>query len=1061
MRVSRDLLYGLGYTRYVFMPPLRFLPLLCCAVLTARAQQVFINEIHYNNSGTDLNEGVEVAGPAGTLLSDYDVVFYNGNGGAEYGSALHLSGTIPNQSGGAGTLWFAVAGIQNGAPDGMVLYHRPTSTVVQRISYQGSFTAADGVAAGTPLPDMGVAESDSTPSGQSLQLIGTGSQLSGFTWTGPRGGSPGSLNAGQTFTTTPVRTAAMLISPGLITEGQPATLTLTLSPPPGVPVTFTLSAMKPGLLTLPSQIVIPATGMASVQVTAQADSEADGFQETGVQAQPGDAQWPPAAAAVQILDANRAYTSPPGMLRLVSMNAKLGVGMPGSAEFNAVREVVERLSPDVLVMQEVHAANVFADWYSLVQQCGFPADAAHTAVAGDAYAGQPFSGGDIAGSLDQNMTVVSRYPVRQRIQIGRGSGKSEITRYPLVTVVDVPWLSDSQDPVIVNVHLKSDTGDSNNFRRALEARRTREGLTAAGFNGATQNVIVTGDFNATDWHTQPASYQTNVPAVTQPGTGQFADGTMLPQSFSGGADLTSPGFTLPYATFPHSGFNPFNLTALPLEQPDGNRETFAFASLKLDYVFVSQPIIARGGAQTEVYNSALERFYDGLPKRRTLPDPELSTDASDHYAVLADIPLINQPALSVSFSAPRVNEGDTGLTATVTATPAPAVPVTVALQAWRDARLQPVPGTVFLGPGSPSITIPVEVPWLPVAERHRTASLTAAATGFSSGTASVLVRNRDASGLLVISQYTEASGGSSPRAIELLNPSGAAVDFEITPLQVRRYSNGDATGVVDALAESGVVPAGGVVVVGDADTGNHLVAQGVIPAPATPFSSQASHTVFLNVAGEAAFVLDQLIVTGNDALEVLLDGARCDVLGEIGHDPGTAWTGPGTESTANGTLTLRSNLATGSSGWRQPGKRFTWAAGAGLADFGVAPVVTDPYFTWVAAYGLAGMAASAAGDPDGDGAPNLSEYALGTSPVNGSIIPALMPVAGGFQRLLRTSDPTLTFTLESSSNLSFWNSASGSETSGASFPDGTVERTFTPTGLPAARTFFRQKVSRP
>jgi endonuclease/exonuclease/phosphatase family metal-dependent hydrolase len=1039
----------------------RLLPLLCCAVLPAHAQQVFINEIHYDNTGTDAEEGVEIAGPAGTLLSDYDVVFYNGSDGMEYGGALRLSGTIPLQSNGAGAAWFAVGPIQNGPPDGIVLYHWPSATVVQRISYEGSFTAMGGVANGMQLPDIGVSEPTNTPLNQSLQLIGTGTQLSTFTWAGPRAASPGSLNAGQTFTATPVRTAAMLISPGLIREGETATLSLTLSPPPGAPVVFTLSAMQAGLISLPAQISVPANGIASAQITALSDGTADGFQETGVLAQPGDAQWPPAAAAVQILDADRAYISPPGTLRIVSMNAKLGVGMPGSTEFNAVREVVERLSPDVLVMQEVHGANAFADWLSLVQQCGFTPDPAHTAMAGDAYAGQPFLGGDITGTLDQYLTTVSRYPIRQRIQTGRGSGDSEITRYPLVSVVDVPGLPDAQDPVIVNVHLKSDSGDAANFRRALEALRLHQALTTAGFSGATGNIIVTGDFNATDWMSQPASYQTNVPAVTQPGTGQFADGTTLPQSFSGGSDLTSPGFILPYATFPHSGFNPFGLTALDLAQADGNEETFAFASFKFDYFFVSQPIAARGGAQTEVYNSRLERFYDGLPKRLTRPDPALSTIASDHYAVMADIPLVSQPALTVSLSLPRVNEGETGLTATITAAPSPSAPVAVTLQAWRDNRLHAAPSTIILGPGNPSATVPVEVPWLPGVEPHRTVSLTASAPGLSSGAASVLVRNREASGLLVISQYTEATTGSSPRAIELYNALGAGLDFAVTPLQIRRYSNGGSEGVVDALAESGVVPAGGVVVVGDAATGDYLVAQGLIPPPATPFSSQASHTVFLNAAGKAAFVLDTLLVTGNDALEVLLDGARSDVFGDIGHDPGTAWTGPAGESTTNGTLTLRPSLATGSSGWRQPGLRFTWQAGAGLSDFGVPPTVTDPYMAWVTTHGLTGLAASTAGDSDGDGSPNLLEYSLATSPVNGASAAVLLPVPGGFLRRVRTNDPSLTFTLEAAAHLSAWGPASGTETSGASFPDSTVERTFAPAGPIPPRLFLRQKVSRP
>lgn len=1037
------------------MLPVRHFLLLCCAALTAPAQQVFINELHYDNTSTDEQEGIEIAGPAGTLLSDYDVMFYNGNGGTAYGGARRLSGTIPNQSGGAGAVWFAYAGIENGAPDGVILYHWPTATVVQRIAYEGSFTAVGGLAGGQVMPDIGVAETNSTLTTQSLQLIGTGTQLSAFAWAGPRSASRGSLNAGQTFTATPVRTAAMLISPGLLREGEPATLSLALTPAPGAPVTFTLSAMQPGILALPEQITVNAAGTASVPVTALTDGVADGFQQTGVLAQPPDAQYPAAAAAVQVVDAERAFTSAPGALRVMSMNVLFGVGTPGSAEFNAVREVVERLSPDVIVMQEVAGVNVFADWLSLVQQCGYANDAAHIALVGDAWAGQPFSNGDLAGNLDQNLVTVSRYPIRQRVQIGRGSGNSEITRYPLLTVVDVPSLPDAQDPVVVNVHLKADTGDANNFRRALEARRTREALAA--FSGSS-NVIIAGDFNATDWLPQPASYQTNVPAVTQPGTGQFADGTMLPQSFGGGADLLA-GLTLPYATFPHSGFTPAGLSALSLEQLDGSEQTFAFAAYKLDYFFVSPAISARG-VQTEIYNSRLEHLHDGLPKRVTLPAPTLSTTAADHFAIVADVPLVNQPALSVTFSREWVNEGDAGLTATITATPAPAAPVTVTLNSWRDARLIPAPSSFTLTPAQPSAVVAVQVPALPGLEPHRRVALTATATGCFAGTGSVEVRNREASGMLVISQYTEATAGSAPRALELLNVSGADLDFAATTLQVRRYSNGDADGLVDALAESGVLPAGAVLVVGDDATGDYLVAQGLIPAPATPFAQQLDHTVFLNAAGKAAFLLDQLVFTGNDAMEVLINGTRSDVLGEIGHDPGNAWTGPATESTANGTLTLRPNLATGSSGWRQPGLRFSYAAAAGLENFGIAPAVSDPYLTWAASFGLNGLNAAPASDPDGDGARNLAEYGLMSSPVNAASAATLTVQPAGFTRRLRTNDPTLTFAVESSPNLAAWTNATGTDVNGATFPD-SIERTFTLTGPQPPRVFLRQRVSRP
>ncbi|MEJ7724882.1 MAG: hypothetical protein WKF64_11300 [Ilumatobacteraceae bacterium] len=42
---------------------------------------VFINEIHYDNSGTDTGEAIEIAGPAGLDLAGWSLVLYNGTGG--------------------------------------------------------------------------------------------------------------------------------------------------------------------------------------------------------------------------------------------------------------------------------------------------------------------------------------------------------------------------------------------------------------------------------------------------------------------------------------------------------------------------------------------------------------------------------------------------------------------------------------------------------------------------------------------------------------------------------------------------------------------------------------------------------------------------------------------------------------------------------------------------------------------------------------------------------------------------------------------------------------------
>jgi len=160
---------------------------------------VFVNELHYDNSGTDVGEAIEVAGPAGTSLAGWSVVLYNGSGGASY-NALDLTETLADQCGGLGTevLTLPTNGLQNGAPDGLALVDAG-GQVVEFLSYEGSFTASDGPASGMTSVDIGVSESSSTSTGQSLQRTGSGRFGEDFTWTGPVAASFGNCNAGQVF----------------------------------------------------------------------------------------------------------------------------------------------------------------------------------------------------------------------------------------------------------------------------------------------------------------------------------------------------------------------------------------------------------------------------------------------------------------------------------------------------------------------------------------------------------------------------------------------------------------------------------------------------------------------------------------------------------------------------------------------------------------------------------------------------------------------------------------------------------------------------------------------
>jgi uncharacterized protein len=181
-------------------------------IAPAGATSIFINELHYDNTGSDAGEGVEIAGPAGASLAGWSLLLYNGGDGSIYDTIL-LDGVFGDAQNGYGALFFDASGAQNG-PDGFALVDA-NDVVVQLVSYEGSFMATEGPAAGLVALDIGVFEDGGDEAGMSLQLIGAGRTYEDFVWSAAAPASYGALNTGQSISAIPLPGALPLLAGAL------------------------------------------------------------------------------------------------------------------------------------------------------------------------------------------------------------------------------------------------------------------------------------------------------------------------------------------------------------------------------------------------------------------------------------------------------------------------------------------------------------------------------------------------------------------------------------------------------------------------------------------------------------------------------------------------------------------------------------------------------------------------------------------------------------------------------------------------------------------------------
>ncbi len=110
------------------------------ANLTASGQALWINEFHYDNTGTDIDEFVEIAAPESlTELASVRLTLYNGGDGKPYGNSHLLSSFTPGESvNGIRFYSKPITGLQNG----LLTWSDPFTNSVFAVEWAPTVTGA-------------------------------------------------------------------------------------------------------------------------------------------------------------------------------------------------------------------------------------------------------------------------------------------------------------------------------------------------------------------------------------------------------------------------------------------------------------------------------------------------------------------------------------------------------------------------------------------------------------------------------------------------------------------------------------------------------------------------------------------------------------------------------------------------------------------------------------------------------------------------------------------------------------------------------------------------------
>lgn len=290
-------------------------------------------------------------------------------------------------------------------------------------------------------------------------------------------------------------------------------------------------------------------------------------------------------------------------IRIATWNIQ-GLGAPGSAEYVAASDVLQRLDADVVGLNEIDAGEL-ENLADLGNRLGY----AHVLIPPT----NPF--GTIRNA------ILSRLAPDEQIiwtaaELSGDPGANDVTRNPLS--MTVRSASGTSLTVVVQ-HWNSGFGDAEEFLRAVDSVRVAQ--VAARVKG---EVVVVGDINAQLGDAETPGVFLEIPESISYLGGLLGSDIEAQMS---GRGLRNDAFS--------ALLDDLGMESLLLTQADGNPATRDASGRRIDYILVTSALYERGWSG-EVYDARddiLSKFeYSG-----EAPPPDATELASDHFPVVADI----------------------------------------------------------------------------------------------------------------------------------------------------------------------------------------------------------------------------------------------------------------------------------------------------------------------------------------------------------------------------------------------------------------------------------------